>query len=118
MLGKIIFKLWFITLCFFIPLLINVQALPVTIDIAATTEDKEAVRVSGQVTDFTLEPGEVDQPLVFKDPANEQTVLFDLTEGGAIVSLKYRNVEYIWGYNGGGLLQMSFHLFRNDGMLT
>jgi hypothetical protein len=47
--------------------------------------------------------------VIIKDPAGEQTVLFDITEGGALVSLKYRGIEHIWGYNGGGLLQMAFH---------
>jgi len=56
-----------------------------------------------------MEPKQVDQAVIFKDPAGEQTVLFDITEGGAIVSLKYRGIEHIWGHNGGGLLQMAFH---------
>jgi len=76
---------------------------------AATPVDKEAVRVACQVTSFTMQPGQVDQTVIIKDPAGEQTVLFDITEGGAIVSLKYHGVEHIWSYNGGGLLQMAFH---------
>jgi hypothetical protein len=71
--------------------------------------DKEAVRVACQVADFKMQPTQVDQAVVLKDPASEQTVLFDITQGGAIVSLRYRDVEYVWGYNGGGLLQMAFH---------
>ncbi len=83
---------------------------------SSTPIDKQAVRVTCQITNFTMQPGEIDQAIVFNDPANEQTVLFDLTEGGAIVSLKYHDTEYIWGYNGGGLLQMAFHNRRNDGL--
>lgn len=77
-----------------------------------TSVDKQAVRVGCQVTPYTMEPGQVDQAVVIKDPAGEQTVQFDITEGGAIVSLKYHGVEHIWGYNGGGLLQMAFHNAR------
>lgn len=82
---------------------------------AVTPVDKEAVRVACQLTEYTMEPGQVDQAVVIKDPAGEQTVLFDITEGGAIVSLKYRGIEHIWGYNGGGLLQMAFHNSRHAG---
>jgi hypothetical protein len=35
-----------------------------------------------------------------------------MAQGGAIVSLRYKGAEHVWGYNGGGLLQMAFH----DGM--
>ena len=76
---------------------------------ATAPVDKEAVRVGCQVTDYTMEPGQVDHAIIFKDPAGEQTVLFDITEGGAVVSLKYHGIEHIWGSNGGGLLQMAFH---------
>ncbi len=85
---------------------------------SAPTPDKEAVRVGCQVTDYTMEPGQVDQAAILKDPAGEQTVLFDITEGGAIVSLKYQGIEHIWGYNGGGLLQMAFHHSAKAGKLT
>jgi len=71
--------------------------------------DKDSIRVACQVTDYTMEPGQVDHAVILKDPAGEQTVLFDITEGGAIVSIKYQGIEHIWGYNGGGLLQMAFH---------
>jgi len=111
----------FMLLCFLLPLVIQAQTntsdgtnsrkLQQTI----TPYDKEAVRVSGQVSSFTMEPGEVDQTIILKDPANEQTVMFDVAEGGAIVSFKYKDKEHIWGYNGGGLLQMAFHNSRNDG---
>jgi hypothetical protein len=77
--------------------------------------DKEAIRGHFELTDFTMEPGEIDQAVVFKDPAGEQTVLFDLVEGGAIVSFVYKGIEHTWKYNGGGLLQMAFHNSRDDG---
>lgn len=83
--------------------------------VSAPSVDRRAVRVRCHVTHFEMEPGEVDQAVVLKDPAGEQTVLFDMAEGGAIVSLKYHNTEYIWGYNGGGLLQMAFHNGRRVG---
>ena len=83
-----------------------------------TPVDKDPVRARCQVTSFTMQPGQVDQALVIRDPAGEQTVLFDLTQGGAIVSLKYQGIEHIWGYNGGGLLQMAFHHEVKVGNLT
>jgi len=105
--GKIILQHGVILTCFLFSIAVKAQTL--------TGIDKEAVRGHFQLTEFTMGPGEVDQAVVFKDPANEQTVLFDLTEGGAIVSFKYHNIEHTWGYNGGGLLQMAFHNGRNDG---
>lgn len=82
-----------------------------------TSVDLQAVRVGCQVTDYTMQPSQVDQAVVSKDPADEQTVLFDMKEGGAIVSLKYQGIEHVWGYNGGGLLQMAFHNARKVGNL-
>jgi hypothetical protein len=76
---------------------------------ATTPADEEAVRIGCEVTEFKMQPNQVERAVVLRDPAGEQTVLFDTTEGGAIVSLRYRGVEHIWGYNGGGLLQMAFH---------
>ena len=69
-----------------------------------TMEDKQALRSTCQVAQFQMQPGQKDDAVVLKDPAGEQTVLFDTVEGGAIVSLKYKSVEHIWGWNGGGLL--------------
>ena len=71
--------------------------------------DKQAVRVACQTTSYVMEPGQVDQAVVLEDPAHQQAVLFDITEGGAIVPVKYHGIEHIWGYNGGALLQMAFH---------
>ncbi len=80
--------------------------------------EKQAVRGVCQVTKFEMQPGQADNAVVFKDPAGEQTVLFDITEGGAIVSLRYNNLEHIWGWNGGGLLQMAFHNEMKNGRFT
>jgi hypothetical protein len=83
-----------------------------------TPLDKQAVRVMCQTTDFLREPGQVDQAVVLQDPAHQQTVLFDITAGGAIVSLKYRGIEHIWGNNAGAMLQMALHnrmSFKNAG---
>ncbi|HXW15167.1 MAG TPA: hypothetical protein VEN79_11715 [Terriglobia bacterium] len=80
--------------------------------------DKLAVRSTCQVTQFEMQPGQKDDAVVLKDPAGEQTVIFDTVEGGAIVSLKYQGVEHIWGWNGGGLLQMAFHNEMKNGPWT
>ena len=77
--------------------------LPVTKPVA------DAVSAACQTTEFQPEPGQMDQAVVLEDPAGEQKVIFDTTEGGAIVSWKYRDIEHVWGYNGGGMLQMAFH---------
>ena len=75
----------------------------------AQEPDKQAVRIGCQTATFQMQPGQVDHAVVLKDPAGEQTVLFDTTAGGAIVSFKHRGLEHTWGWNGGGLLQMAFH---------
>ena len=103
---------------FMLSLLVLVPLCTLSAQESPTPVDKKAVRFGCQVTDFTMEPRQVDQAVVFKDPAGEQTVLFDITEGGAIVSLKYQGIEHIWGYNGGGLLQMAFHNERKVGPMT
>ena len=77
--------------------------------------DLVAVPAACQVTEYRMQPNQPDNAVVIKDPAGEQTVLFDLTEGGAIVSYKYRGQENVWGYNGGGLLQMAFHNGMTNG---
>ena len=121
--GKIILKQGFILTCFLLPLAVKGYTLTDTLSITSkenlerplTPRDKEAVRGHYLLTEFTMQPGDVDQAVVFKDPANEQTVLFDLSQGGAIVSFKYHQIEHTRGYNGGGLLQMAFHNQRSDG---
>jgi hypothetical protein len=71
--------------------------------------ESDAVSAAGKVTEFRMQPGQPEQAVILKDSAGEQTALFDMAQGGAIVSLKYRGQEHVWGYNGGGLLQMAFH---------
>jgi hypothetical protein len=69
----------------------------------------QALGVQCQTTSFVRQPGQVDQVVVLQDPARQQTVLFDITAGGAIVSLKYHGLEHIWGNNAGAMLQMALH---------
>jgi hypothetical protein len=121
--AKIILQQGFIITCFLFSVPVLAHTLPDTLSkkgagktgSLSTPTDKEAIRGHFELTEFTMQPGEVDQAVVFRDPAKEQTVLFDLVEGGAIVSFKYNNIEHTWGYNGGGLLQMAFHNHRTDG---
>ncbi len=94
------------------------EAPPVAAEPPRTPPDHDAVRVACQTTEFRMQPNQPDQAIVLKDPAGEQTALFDTTQGGALVSLKYRGVEHIWGYNGGGLLQMAFHNRRDKGSIA
>jgi len=70
---------------------------------------KQAEGVQCRTTSFARQPGQVDQAVVLQDPARQQTVLFDITAGGAIVSLKYQGLEHIWGNNAGAMLQMALH---------
>lgn len=70
---------------------------------------RQAIGAQCQTTHFEREPGEAGQAVVLQDPAHQQTVLFDITAGGAIVSLKYHGLEHIWGDNAGAMLQMAFH---------
>jgi hypothetical protein len=88
---------------------------PAAADPPRTPADREAVRVACQTTEFHMQPNQPDHAIVLKDPAGEQTALFDTTEGGALVSLKYRGLEHVWGYNGGGLIQMAFHNRKDAG---
>lgn len=60
-------------------------------------------------SEFKPQPNQTDHAIVLRDPAGEQTATFDTTQGGALVSLRYLGQEHVWGYNGGGLLQMAFH---------
>lgn len=76
---------------------------------------KESVTIACRTTDFTSQPHQTDHAILLKDPAAEQEVLFDTTQGGAIVSWKYRGIEHVWGWNGGGLLQMAFHNHMDAG---
>lgn len=89
--------------------------LPPEPELPASPPAQRAVTVACQTMEYKPQPNQVDQAVVLTDPAGEQRVLFDTTQGGAIVSLKYRGVEHIWGYNGGGLLQMAFHNHMDAG---
>lgn len=70
---------------------------------------EQSVGVQCRTSNFTREPGQDGQAVVLQDPARQQTVLFDITAGGAIVSLKYHGLEHIWGDNAGAMLQMAIH---------
>jgi hypothetical protein len=87
----------------------NTPILPPAPELPPSPPTKEAVTIACQTTKFQPQPNQVDDAVVLKDPAGEQTVLLDTTQGGAVVSLKYHGVEHVWGSNGGGLLQMAFH---------
>ncbi len=89
--------------------------IPASAELPPTPPSKRAVTIACETTKFKPQPNQVDDAIVLKDPADEQTVLLDTTQGGAIVSLKYKGREHIWGYNGGGLLQMAFHNRMNGG---
>lgn len=94
----------------------EVQSAPQSaVEPTPTQPTKPSVRIGCETTQFKPQPNQVDQAIVLKDPAGEQTALFDTTQGGALVSLRYRGLEHIWGYNGGGLLQMAFHNHMNSG---
>jgi hypothetical protein len=94
------------------------QAVPDEAELPPTSPSKEAVTIACHTTEFKPQPQQVDQAVVLEDPAKEQTVLFDTTQGGAIVSWKYLGVEHVWGSNGGGLLQMAFHNRMDSGAWT
>lgn len=83
--------------------------LPMPPPLPVTTPVTKALPPACEIAEFEPEPGQKDQTVVFEDPAGEQKVLFDTTEGGAIVSWKYHDIEHVWGNNGGGMLQMAFH---------
>jgi hypothetical protein len=88
---------------------------PLAPPVVVPDHDLVAVPAACPVTEFKMQPEQVDHAVKIEDPAGEQTVLFDTTQGGAIVSYKYRGVENVWGYNGGGLLQMAFHNGMTNG---
>jgi hypothetical protein len=89
--------------------------IPAEAELPSFPVKKEAMTIACQTTDFKPQPNQTDRAIVLHDPAGEQTALFDTTQGGALVSLKYRGVEHVWGYNGGGLLQMAFHNGMKNG---
>ncbi|MEO6802682.1 MAG: hypothetical protein ABI197_05485 [Granulicella sp.] len=78
-------------------------------EFTAAVPNQKANAIACQTTEFKPQPEQTDQAIVLHDPAGEQTAVFDTTQGGALVSLQYHGREHVWGYNGGGLLQMAFH---------
>jgi hypothetical protein len=87
-------------------------------ELPSTPAAKKAVTIACETAEYIPQPGQTDHAIVLQDPAKEQTVLFDTSQGGAIVSLKYRDLEHVWGSNGGGLLQMAFHNHMDAGAWT
>jgi hypothetical protein len=91
------------------------HVLPVAPELPSFPVHKQAITIACQAAEFKPQPNQTDQAIVLHDPAGEQTAVFDTTQGGALVSLKYRGIEHVWGYNGGGLLQMAFHNHMENG---
>ena len=89
--------------------------LPPEPELPAFPVRKKAIAIACETAEFKPQPNQTDHAIVLRDPAGEQTALFDTTQGGALVSLKYRGIEHVWGYNGGGLLQMAFHNHMENG---
>jgi hypothetical protein len=57
--------------------------------------DLSASQICSSTSTYSPIAGVTHQTAVLTDPAGEQTAMFDLAWGGALVSLKYHNVEYI-----------------------
>jgi hypothetical protein len=89
--------------------------LPVEPELPSFPVSKSAISITCHTTEFKPQPNQTDQAITLHDPAGEQTAVFDSTQGGALVSLKYHGIEHVWGYNGGGLLQMAFHNRMENG---
>ena len=88
---------------------------PAEAELPAFPVSKQAIAIKCHVTEFKPQPNQTDRAIVLHDPAGEQAAVFDTTQGGALVSLKYKGLEHVWGYNGGGLLQMAFHNRMENG---
>jgi hypothetical protein len=82
---------------------------PEPTELAPSPPTAEANAIACVSSEFQPQPNQVDQAVVLRDPAGEQSATFDVTQGGALVSLLYEGQEHVWRYNGGGLLQMAFH---------
>jgi len=78
-------------------------------ELPASSPTAKANAISCVVSEFKPQPAQTDHAILLHDPAGEQTAVFDTSQGGALVSLRYDGREHVWGYNGGGLLQMAFH---------
>lgn len=88
---------------------------PAMPEMPASPVRKQTLTIACQTIDFKPQTNQTDKAIILHDPAGEQTAVFDTTQGGALVSLKYHGVEHVWGYNGGGLLQMAFHNRMKNG---
>ena len=55
---------------------------PSPVELAGTPAEKEAVRVACQTAEFRMQPNQIDHAILLKDPAGEQTALFDTTKAG------------------------------------
>ena len=78
-------------------------------ELPASAPTAKANAIACVVSEVEPQPGQTDGAIALHDPAGEQTAVFDTSQGGALVSLRYADQEHVWGYNGGGLLQMAFH---------
>ena len=65
------------------------------------------------VVNYNPAPSVTHQAISLTDLASQQTVLFDLTWGGAIGSLSYAGYEYVWNDQANGLFQTLFHTSLN-----
>ena len=55
--------------------------------------------------------GETHNALYLTDPSGQQRAVFDLVWGGVLASLKYNNVEHVWGHATGGMVQPAWHTY-------
>lgn len=62
--------------------------------------------VTCHVENRELTPGNEVQVVVLRDPSGEQQAEFDLTHGAALVSLRYRGHELLYGHSAGANIQM------------
>lgn len=51
------------------------------------------------------------------DPSGQQRAVFDLVWGGALASLKWNNVEMVWGNATGGMVQPAWHSYPGGATL-
>jgi len=62
--------------------------------------------VSCRLQNYALTPGNEVQVVILRDPSGEQEARFDLTHGAALVSLRYRGQELLYGHSVGANVQM------------
>src|SRR3984885_8744261 len=63
---------------------------------AASPATAEANAIACTSSEFKPQLNQTDQAVLLRDPAGEQTATFDITQGGARVSLFYGGQERIW----------------------